>query len=255
MWRWQVSTEPLPVSRSYANGELQIEVDGGVVKLLINRPHKANALSSPILEGVLEVLEQCINADSVVCVLITGSGERAFSGGADLAEMARSEGDPNYAEQYYGLWERVTTALEASPLFTIALINGACVAGGLSLALACDVRIATKRAFLSYPRVAQGHLPGKFNLTRLVGLVGKSRAKLMLLGSRRVSASEAQLWGLVDSLVDADNAWQCLEDMLAPLRESNATLLKASKSLFQDVDDDAAWEAAASILEELDAPS
>ncbi|MEM7291934.1 MAG: enoyl-CoA hydratase/isomerase family protein [Pseudomonadota bacterium] len=239
-------------TKNLADGELICEANGRLVTLTINRPAKANALSTPILEAIQAVCEQIESDDALTGLVITGQGDRVFSGGADLKEMQRSESDPTYADRYYGLWASVTDTLETMPIPVIASINGACVAGGLSLALACDIRVASDNAFLSYPRIADGHLPGRFNLTRLIELVGEPRTKLVMLLGKQVFAEEACQWGLVDAIIDSNSADGTFTELLAPLSASSGALIRASKALVDHADRDDAWTLAAAAISQGD---
>ena len=233
-----------------ANGQLRYLNEDGILYLTLNRPDKANALSSQMLEGIQIGLERVLEDSQIKTVVFTGSGDRIFSGGADLAEMEQAERETKFANQYLELWRKTTQAIMNCPLPTIAFLNGACVAGGLSLALCCDVRIATPNAFLSYPRVADGHLPGRFNLTQLVQLVGPSRAKLIMLFGYRVFATEAHAWGLVDSLVGEPGYADDLNSILTAVQKSDPKLLGITKSLANHVLEDAAWNQAMTQINE-----
>ena len=237
-----MSEDPIVTYPDLADGQLQRHFDRGILTLTINRPEKANALSTPILEAIVETFQIAEEDPETKAIVITGSGDRVFSGGADLKEMEATENDPGFLEEYFGLWEKTTKAVESFPLPTIALINGACVAGGLSLALACDIRIATENAFLSYPRIADGHLPGRHNLTHLARLVGQSRTALVMLCGFRVYASEAQQWGMVDTLLEGAHSTRDLARILDTLRGSDRNLMASAKYLIAHADEDAAWE-------------
>ena len=221
---------------------LLCSVDHGVITLRFNRPDKANALSSPMLEGLISILRAAREDNEIRAVVLTGQGDRIFSGGADLKEMDRAENDLEFQRTYFGLWEEVVNELMTFPLPTLALINGACVAGGLSLALACDIRIATENAFMSYPRVADGHLPGRHNLTQLMRLVGKSKAGLIMLLGYRVYGKEAHAWGLVDTVIDSSNKQEEMERLLSALMRSDAQLLAQTKNILNNFEDDGVWE-------------
>ena len=225
-----------------ADGQLVCDTDHGVLTLRFNRPDKANALSTPILKGLNCILQTAKQDENVRAIVLTGQGDQIFSGGADLNEMERAENDLEFRGTYFALWQEVVNELMSFPLPTLALINGACVAGGLSLALACDMRIATENAFMSYPRVADGHLPGRHNLTQLIRLVGKSKAGLIMLLGYRVYANEAHTWGLVDTVVGADNRQEEMEKLLSALMRSDAKLLAQTKNILNNFEDDGAWE-------------
>ena len=226
---------------------LECRLVDGVLTVLLNRPDKANALCSEMLKGLIVVLGTAKNDQEVKAFVVTGAGDRVFSGGADLGEMQAAEQDPAFAQEYFKLWDDAVNALMDFPLPTVALINGACVAGGLSLALACDVRTALDNAFMSYPRVAEGHLPGRHNLTHLTKLVGKSRANLVMLFGYRVYAQEAFAWGLVDTLLDSATE---MGDILSSLPQGNRELLATAKTLIQNPGDDEAWAEAGSNSDE-----
>ena len=246
---------------SASQGTITREFHGGILTLVLDRPARANAVSSPMLEALQAELTSAGNDPSLRAVVITGAGDRVFSGGADLAEMAFAENDPDFAASYYGLWDEALKAIQDFPLPVIALVNGACVAGGLSLALACDIRIATGNAVLSYPRIADGHLPGRHNLTGLVDLIGPSRARLVMLCGYRVGAAEAHTWGLVDTLIDRDaqssdvgsdgasDRRPSATELLSNLGSSDPQILRITKALSRNVNDDEAWSWAEAALQ------
>ena len=232
------------MNNSYSDlcaGELQCELNRHVLTLRLNRPSKANALSSSMLHGIQGVLSRVVKDKAVNAVLLTANGDRVFSGGADLKEMQQAEQDESFATTYYGLWNDVIASIENCPVPVVVLVNGACVAGGLSIALACDIRIATPNAFLSYPRIADGHLPGKYNLKRLMSVVGESRTRLIMLMGYRVHAHEAQHWGLIDTVLETSNLEEQIENLLRPLQNSDRDLLEIAGKLISPTADDSAW--------------
>ena len=223
-------------NQSRADGELLCQCDRGILTLTINRPKKANALSVSILEELVQQFHSVQTDKTLKAVIITAIGGRVFSGGADLKDMEKAENDAGFASTYFDLWDTVTDSIMQSRLPTFALVNGVCVAGGLSLALACDIRLATENATFSYPRVSQGHLPGRHNLTQLARLIGKPRTKMILLASHQVTAREALEWGLVEMVFDQQEIDSEVEHFLEPLRQSDPDILVKAKSLIDDVE-------------------
>jgi enoyl-CoA hydratase/carnithine racemase len=171
--------------------------EGPVCVLTLDRPEKLNALST----AVERALGEALASDEVQgsrCVVLTGAG-RAFSAGADLAEISRD--DPAGIAAYYretgGVYERVA----ALPQPTIAAIHGYCLGGGLELALAADFRVADETAVFGLPEVALGIVPSSGGLHRLVRIVGPARAKEAMLLRERLDAREAHALGLVTEVV------------------------------------------------------
>lgn len=244
-----MNNKPENLYDSHSQDLLLCQIDNGILTLTFNRPDKANALSTPMLQSIISTLEHAHKDPRLKAIILTGSGDRVFSGGADLREMEAAEKDPDFEAEYFSLWENTTNAIMNFPLPTIALINGACVAGGLSLALACDIRLATENAFMSYPRVADGHLPGRHNLTRLVQLIGESRTKMIMLLGYRIYAVEAHTWGLVDTVLGMESFADDLKSILAQARQSESVLLAATKTLIGNYNDNETWDSAQKMIE------
>ncbi|HUH14029.1 MAG TPA: enoyl-CoA hydratase-related protein [Longimicrobiales bacterium] len=180
---------------------LQVEVDGGVATLRVDRPEKRNALNALVRRELVEALDR-LEADEAVRVLVlTGTGERAFVAGADIAEFAeRTPLEQRAAMEPPSVFER----LAACPKPTLAAINGYALGGGCELALACDIRIAARSARLGQPEVKLGILPGGGGTQRLPRLVGYGAALRLILTGELIDAEEAARLGLVDLVVDDD---------------------------------------------------
>ena len=165
----------------------------GVVTL--NREAKLNALSTAVEDALATALDDVRDAATVV---ITG-GPRAFSAGADVAEMR--DQDPAAILAYYRATGAVYERVAALPQPTIAAISGWCLGGGLELALACDFRVAERSARFGLPEVRIGILPSSGGTHRLARLVGVARAKELVLLRERIDAAEAAALGLVTETV------------------------------------------------------
>ena len=172
-----------------------VERSGGACKVTLNRPDKANALTLDMVQRLRDLFRTLANDKEVRVLTITGAGERAFCAGADLSDLSAIQGDPANAG-----WEEMAEALYALPILTIACLNGACIGGGLTLALNCDIRLAVPEAVFAYPALRNTVLPGRRDRTRLDALIGPGRTALILLGAARIGAAEAAAWGLVDQV-------------------------------------------------------
>ena len=180
--------------------------------LLIDRADRRNALSRETLYALGRLGRELIADREVRAIVITGAGDKAFCAGADLKE--RQGMSDNDVRVQVGLYRSELGALDKSPKPVIAAINGVAFGGGLELALICDMRVAAPHAELGLPETTLGIIPGAGGTQRLPRVVGEARAKEMILLGRRLSASAALSWGLVNrispegaSVLDDTIAW------------------------------------------------
>ena len=164
--------------------------------LTIERPEVMNCLSFPALKRFRVLLEELREDKTLRCILITGAGEKAFCAGADLKERYTMEADkvPDFVRNIRALMDDV----ERMPQPTVAVMNGFAFGGGTELALACDLRVAAENAVLGLTETSLAIIPGAGGTQRLPRLVGKSRAKDLILTARRLEAMEAASMGLVN---------------------------------------------------------
>jgi enoyl-CoA hydratase len=185
----------------------------GLVELTLGRVARLTLVNPPLnlvtrdllgeLNEALAQLEAAAPGD-VRAVVVTGSGERAFSAGSHVGEFEAQRGPGGRAR--LELEERTATRLAALPMPTIAAIEGNALGGGLELALACDLRIASERARLGLPEVRLAVIPGAGGTQRLPRVVGLARAKELILTGRVLDAPEAARIGLVHEVVPAGGA-------------------------------------------------
>jgi enoyl-CoA hydratase/carnithine racemase len=174
---------------------LMIEKDSPIAVLTLNRPQVMNSLNRALLQAMLEACAELSKDKQTRVVIITGAGSKAFCAGADLAERkGMTEGE---VLDYLNLIQQVMLAVENLPQPTIAAINGPAFGGGTELALACDLRIMIAEASLRLTEVKLGIIPGAGGTQRLPRLIGKSRAKELILTARPLPAKEAAEIGLV----------------------------------------------------------
>ena len=172
------------------------ELRGSIAIFTIDRPDRMNSLSRDTLFAFGKLTREALADPKVRAIVITGAGEKAFCGGADLKErQGMSEND---IRVQVDLYRSELGPLDRSPKPVVAAINGFALGGGLELALICDLRVAAPHALLALPETSLGIIPGAGGTQRLPRIVGEARAKEMILLARRIAADEALAWGLVN---------------------------------------------------------
>lgn len=171
---------------------IEIATEGGLCTLTLNRPDKANSLTSAMLGDLRDGIRRA-GAEGAGCLVLTGRG-KVFSAGADLEEARAGLATSP-------LWEEVSSAVTAFPGLTIAALNGTLAGGACGMALACDLRLGVAGMKVFYPVMKLGFLPQPSDPARLVALVGPSRAKMILMAGQKIEAEEALSWGLLDRIV------------------------------------------------------
>lgn len=171
---------------------------GGVATLTLDRP-PANVLDTVSALALRAAVEDLAAREDVRAVIVTG-GDRIFCGGADVKEMATFTGPPQAAVFSESLGAAFL-AIEELPFVTIAAIEGAALGGGLELALACDIRVASSATKVGLPEVGLGIMPGAGGTQRLPRAVGYDRARELVLTGRRIAANEALSIGLIHEVV------------------------------------------------------
>jgi enoyl-CoA hydratase/carnithine racemase len=185
------------------NEQIILSIEDSIATITLNRPDKLNAISLTMLEQLENCITQLENNREVRAVIITGAGDRAFSVGADIKEWERVIADDPLA--MWRAWDRpghrIFDRLARLHLPTIAAINGYAFGGGLELALATDLRIASDRAEFALPETKIGTQPGWTGSQRLPALIGAARAKQMIFTGARIKADVAEKWNLVNEVV------------------------------------------------------
>ncbi|GAA6188744.1 enoyl-CoA hydratase/isomerase family protein [Litorivita sp. NS0012-18] len=187
---------------------IELEKDGGLWTVTINRPDKANSLTEAMLTELAQIAE---SAGEARALILTGRG-KVFSAGADLeAAKAGLAVSP--------LWERLSSAIARLDAITIAALNGTLAGGAMGMALACDIRIAVPSAKFFYPVMKLGFLPQPSDPPRMAALIGPARAKLILMGGQKITAQEALDFGLIERIIESealmDAAREIAEDTIA----------------------------------------
>ena len=184
---------------------IRVEGDGGVATIFLDRPSKLNALNATLCREVIDAVDLLSRADEVKVLIFAGSGERAFSAGADLREFASRTATE---QREVMLERRIYDVVWECQKPTIAAVSGYCLGGGAEVALSCDLRVADRSARFGQPEIRLGIIPGGGGTQRLTRLVGSGQAMRLSLTGDTVDAEEAYRIGLVEFLVDEG---RCLE--------------------------------------------
>ncbi len=198
--------------------ELLTSIKEETFYITINRPQKLNALNEAVLKELAHAIAFANTSTQVKAVLITGAGEKAFVAGADISEF-----------QHYNLEEgrelakvgqdTVFNAIENCTKPVIAAINGFALGGGLELAMACHIRVASENAKLGLPEVTLGLIPGYGGTQRLAQLVGKGRAMELIFTADMITAEKACQMGLVNHVVSAERLLEKAEEILTKIKQ------------------------------------
>src|SRR5881275_1082254 len=172
-----------------------LEKKNSIAYVTVNRPKVLNALNMATMEELRAAFHDVKDDAGVRVVILTGSGEKAFIAGADIAELAKQ--DAVAGKEYTHRGQSVLDLIENLGKPVIACINGFALGGGCELAMACTMRLASDNAKLGQPEVKLGIIPGLGGSQRLPRLVGKGVAMQMLLTGEPISAAEAHRIGLV----------------------------------------------------------
>jgi enoyl-CoA hydratase len=193
----------LPGDGTMAFENLLYESRNGIGYVTVNRSEKLNALNRKTMDELYDCFQEIERDDEVRVVILSGAGEKAFVGGADINELAVQT--PVEGKEMSVRGQKTLDLIEHLGKPVIAAINGYALGGGCELALACTIRIASENARLGQPEVRLGLIPGYAGTQRLPRLLGKGRALEMVLSGEPVSAAEAYRIGLVNQVVPAQD--------------------------------------------------
>jgi enoyl-CoA hydratase/carnithine racemase len=202
---------------------IDLAQEGGIWTATINRPEKANALTSAMLTRLVEIAEDAGQPSGARLLILTGAG-KVFSAGADLDAMQDGLATSP-------AWERLSSAIAALPCLSIAALNGTVAGGAMGMALACDFRVAVQGADTFYPVMKRGFLPQPSDPARLAALVGPARARRILLAGERLTAETALDWGLYDRITAQDTLMDDTRDMAAEALAATPQHVAAIKKL------------------------
>jgi enoyl-CoA hydratase len=204
---------------------------GCLARLTIDNASTLNSLNRALMAEIIEAADGLAADPQLRLVVLTGAGERAFVGGADIGEIAAL--DRKSAREFITLVHRCCDAFRRLPVPVIARIDGYALGAGLELACACDLRVASGRALFGMPEVRIG-IPSVVEAALLPKLIGQGRARRLLLTGETIGAAEALAWGLVDVVAPPETLDEAVEDLARPILAAGANAIRLQKSLILD---------------------
>lgn len=203
------------------------EITNGVLVITINRPDKLNSLNKQTIEELHETLVEAENQSDIRSVIITGSGQKAFVAGADIAEFANYSVQQGQQLSSTGHF-KVFNFIENYSKPIIAAVNGFALGGGLELAMACHIRVVSDNAKMGLPEVSLGIIPGYGGTQRLAQLVGKGKAFEMIVTADMITAADAFKWGLANYVTTQEELMNKCFEITGKIASKSPTAIKSA---------------------------
>src|SRR3954465_6013789 len=203
------------------------EITKDVLVITINRPDKLNALNRQTIEELHETLVEAENQPEIRAIILTGSGQKAFVAGADIAEFADFSIQQGKQLSSIGHF-KIFNFIENYSKPIIAAVNGFALGGGLELAMACHIRVASTNAKMGLPEVSLGVIPGYGGTQRLAQLVGKGKAFEMIVTADMINAEDAYKWGLVNYVTTQEELLNKCFEITAKITTKSPTAIRTA---------------------------
>lgn len=210
---------------------IQLEQEGYIGILTVNRPKALNALNSEVLSELVSVLDN-LDTDAIRVLIITGAGDKSFVAGADIAEMSTLSKEEG--EAFGRLGNRAFRKVEVLPIPVIAAVNGFALGGGNELAMSCDIRICSENAVFGQPETGLGITPGFGGTQRLARLVSPGMAKQLIYTAKNIKASEALRIGLVNAVYPPEDLLPAAKKMAAQIADNAPIAVRACKKAINE---------------------
>lgn len=208
--------------------EFEQRAGGTVARVTLDNPRKLNILTREALGALVETMREVELNAGLRAVVITGAGEKAFIGGADLDTLGAL--DSLSAREFIGMVHHACAAVRDCPVPVIARVNGWCIGAGVELAAACDLRIAADTAAFAMPEVRLG-IPSVVEAALLPRLVGAGRARWLVMTGETIGARQAFEWGLVEKVVPAEHLDSAVDAALDAVLAASDEAIRAQKYL------------------------
>jgi enoyl-CoA hydratase len=202
------------------------EKRGPIGKIIINRPEVLNAVDTPTIVELKNLLSQIERDPQIRVVIFTGSGEKSFIVGADKNEIKKRDQNEEEAEKFEHFSRETINLIENLGKPTISAINGYAFGLGLQLALACTFRIVSSNAKLGLPEINFGFFPSMGGTQRLTRLIGEAKATEMILTGESIDGEEAYRIGLANKMLSPHELGDYVEKLAEKLAEKNPTVMK-----------------------------
>lgn len=207
--------------------------DEDVLTLTIDRPDARNALNAEVLQGLVDGLHEADRDPDVRVVVLTGAGDRVFCAGADLASGMAGGDDAVAQHEGRGLLRDLLAATEALGKPLVGRLNGHALAGGLGVALACDLLVAADDVQLGTPEVRVGLWPYMIS-SLIVEHLGPKRALELMMTGERISATQAQTWGLVNRVCPRADLDDTVAELVETLRLAGPVAMRLGRRSYHE---------------------
>lgn len=234
-----------------ADDAVLLDVSGALATIILNRPDKLNALNAEVVDRMQDFLDLAESEATVRAVIVTGTGDRAFSAGADIAELQRTvrKGTDVAMRDFVRRGQNLTRRIESFGKPVIAAVNGLAFGGGCEIVEACPLAVAAEHATFAKPEIKLGFAPPFGGSQRLPRLVGRKRALHMILTGEPISAQEALSVGVVNQVVPRENLMHAAHTLADRVIRHTAEAVRAcltsvTRGLNLTIDEGLAVEAA-----------
>lgn len=225
------------------DGEIRVETEGPIAKVVISRPDKLNSVTRGMLIAFEDTISKLANDRGTVAIVVTGDGDKAFSAGFDLEMMKSLKGEAHY--DFFKILERTISVLrQTRNCVTVAAVNGYAVGFGAMVACACDFRLFSDNAAIRFPELDLSVFPASGAASNLIHLVGPSRTKDLLLTGRTVTAEEALRIGIADRVVRLRELMPTVMEFLSLVLKKDHKLIMRTKTLIDGMTGEELVEAA-----------
>ncbi|MDB5877825.1 MAG: enoyl-CoA hydratase/isomerase family protein [Variovorax sp.] len=214
---------------------VQTWLDGSTLHIRFNNPARHNALSVDMWEAVPPLLDLARDDDRVRLVVFSGAGQKAFVSGADITQFEDMRAAREAVTRYEAMAEGALTGIHDFPKPTLACIRGYCIGGGINVAIACDMRIASTDAVFAIPAARLGLGYRYSAMKNLVDLIGQGAAKDLFFTARRIDAAEAKALGLVSRTCAPEALDALLAEYTGALAENAPLTIAASKAIMREI--------------------
>jgi enoyl-CoA hydratase/carnithine racemase len=220
---------PKSTEKPYADGKILQNIADGVGVITFNNAEKRNAMSLDMWEGLGHALVELRDDPDIRVVILVGAGDKAFVSGADISQFEKTRHNAEASEEYSKKSAAQRALLADYPKPIIACIRGFCLGGGMQVAMAADIRIASENSQFGIPAAKLGIAYGYDGLKHLVSLVGPSWARLLMYTGMRIDSAEALRIGLVDRVVPDAELWNATSEIARTISGNAPLAIKAAK--------------------------
>lgn len=204
---------------------VDVEIQQGIYFLTLNRMEARNALDAKMLAEIEGALDEAEKSQDVKVIVVQGAGGKSFAAGADIKQLQARKPLEALVPGMQGLYQKIENCSKV----TIAAVDGYTLGGGCELALACDIRIATKNAKFGLPELNLGIIPGAGGTQRLARIIGKGRALDMILTGKMIDGEEAERIGLVTYYVEREELKEKIEEVATQIMRKGPVAIQLAK--------------------------